>query len=58
MEQRYKGSVYLSYRNMYALQKVMEKGIEVIPTTGRVKTCSASNDRPTFQVLGYRYGAQ
>ena len=29
--------VYLSYRNMYALQKVMEKGIEVIPTTGRVE---------------------
>jgi len=29
--------VYLSPRNMYALQKAMDKGIEVIPTTGRVE---------------------
>lgn len=29
--------VYLSYRNMYALQKAMDRGIEVIPTTGRVE---------------------
>ena len=29
--------VYLSPRNMYALKKAMDKGIEVIPSTGRVE---------------------
>lgn len=29
--------VYLSLRNMYALKRAMEKGIEIIPCTGRVE---------------------
>lgn len=32
-----KDQVYISPRNMYALKKAIDKGIEVIPTTGRVE---------------------